>query len=170
MKCIFCLSLLMTVFCLHAQKNILPTDEFIIEGKVKTPVAFSLNNVHDFSVVAIDSVIIYNHLQERKRAIKNIKGILLKDILAKVVFDAPGPKVLSEFFIVCIASDNYKVVFSWNELFNTDTGNHAIIITEENGKKGLEMDDRIALLCPADYATGRRFVKGLKKILIERVK
>lgn len=137
---------------------------------MKTPFTFSLKNVLDFSTVAIDSVIIYNHLHERKRAIKNIKGILLKDILDKVVFDTPGPKVLSEFYFVCIASDNYKVVFSWNELFNTEVGKRVIIITGENGKNGMELDDRIALLSPADDATGRRFVKGLKKIIVERVK
>lgn len=170
MKYVFCLCLLVIVFRLHAQENNNPTSDFIIGGMVKTPFTFSLKNVLDFSTVAIDSVIIYNHLHERKRAIKNIKGILLKDILDKVEFDAPGPKVLSEFYFVCIASDNYKVVFSWNELFNTEVGKRVIIITGENGKNGMELDDRIALLSPADDATGRRFVKGLKKIIVERVK
>jgi hypothetical protein len=83
---------------------------------------------------------------------------------------APSPKILSEFYMVCIASDNYKVVFSWNELFNTEVGKHVIIITGENGKTGMELGDRIALLSSADDATGRRFVKGLKKIIVERVK
>jgi hypothetical protein len=43
-----------------------------------------------------------------------VKGVLLKDILIKVEIDAETPKVLSEYYFVCIASDNYKVVFSWN--------------------------------------------------------
>ena len=90
--------------------------------------------------------------------------------MSRVEFDSQGPKALSKYYLVCIASDNYKVVFSWFELFNSDIGKNAIIITEENGKKGLEMDDRIALLCPADYGTGCRYVKGLKQIIIERVK
>jgi uncharacterized protein YbaA (DUF1428 family) len=170
MKYIFCLCLSIIGRHLQAQENISPTNDFTIEGMVKAPFTFSLNNAAGFSTIAIDSVVIYNHLHERKRAIKNIKGILLKDILDRVVFDAPGTKVLSEFYMVCIASDNYKVVFSWNELFNTEVGKHVIIITGENGKTGMELDDRIALLSPADDATGRRFVKGLKKIIIERVK
>ena len=97
------------------------------------------------------------------------KGVLLKDILAKVEIDMPNPKLLSEFYITCIASDNYKVVFSWNEIFNIAIGKHALIITELDGKKALDMDDSIVLLCNADYATGRRYVKGLQKIIIERV-
>ncbi|MGZ8518349.1 MAG: hypothetical protein ACXWWD_13410 [Chitinophagaceae bacterium] len=77
---------------------------------------------------------------------------------------------MSEFYITCIASDNYKVVFSWNEIFNSDTGDQLLIITEGNGQKGDEMADSIALLSPSDRATGRRYVKGLQKIVIEQVK
>jgi hypothetical protein len=159
----------MTAGFLKAQENVQPTLSFSIEGKVKIPAVFSLADSIGFTIVSIDSVAIYNHLLQKKRVIKSIKGLLLKDILSKVEFDAPA-KVLSEFYITCIASDNYKVVFSWNELFNTDIGKHVMIITEESGKKGTEMADRIALLCPADYATGRRFIKGLQKIIVERVK
>jgi hypothetical protein len=170
MKYTLCLCLLLPVSFLRAQENIRPTDHFTIEGKIKAPFIFSLDSAVNFSAVIVDSVIIYNHLLVRRRALKGVKGILLKDILGKVEFDAPGPKILSEFFITCVGSDNYKVVFSWNELFNTDVGKQAIIITEENGRKEAGADGRIALLCPADYATGRRFVKGLEKIIIERVK
>lgn len=170
MKYFLCLCFVFIASRSHAQENISPTSGFTIEGLVKAPFTFTLNSMAGFSTVAIDSVTIYNHLHVRRRGIKSIKGILLKDILGKVEFDASNPKVLSEFYIVCIASDNYKVVFSWNEIFNTDIGKHAIIITEEEGKRGQEMEDRIALLSPTDEATGRRFVKGLKKIVIERVK
>ncbi len=83
--------------------------------------------------------------------------------------DAPNVKLLSEYYITCIATDNYKAVFSWNEIFNTETGNHAMIIVEENGKKNIEIEGRIELLVPSDEATGRRFVKGLQKIIVARV-
>lgn len=169
MKYFLCISLLIITGFLKAQENVPPTLSFSIEGKVKVPAVFSLKDSIDFNRVSVDSVTIYNHLLQKKREMKNIKGILLKDILNKIEFDAPS-RLLSEFYITCIASDNYKVVFSWNELFNTDIGKHVMIITEEDGKKGTEMTDRVALLCPVDYATGRRFVKGLQKIIVERVK
>ena len=148
MKCFFCLCLLIVVSGSHAQENISPTSDFTIEGLVKAPLTFNFNSMTGFPTVAIDSVTIYNHLHVRRRGIKSIKGILLKDILGKVEFNAPNPKVLSEFYIVCIASDNYKVVFSWNEIFNTDIGKHAIIITEAEGKRGEQREDRIALISP----------------------
>jgi len=80
------------------------------------------------------------------------------------------PKVLSEYYFVCIASDNYKVVFSWNEIFNSDTGKSVYIITAQDGKPATGLDNRIALVSPKDQMTGRRYVKGLQKIVVERVK
>ena len=95
---------------------------------------------------------------------------MLKDIIDKAVIDISSPKLLSEIYITCMASDNYKVVFSWNELFNTDIGKHVMVITESDGKSAKDGQDRIAIISTADQATGRRFVKSLTKIIIEQVK
>ena len=99
-----------------------------------------------------------------------MKAVLLKDILDKVEIDAETPKGLSEYYLVCIASDSYKVVFSWNEIFNSDTGKSVYIIMGQDGKPATTLDNRIALVSPKDQMTGRRYVKGLQKIVIERVK
>jgi hypothetical protein len=47
-----------------------------------------------------------------------VKGVLLKDILEKSEIDAETLKCLVNIILFAIASDNYKVVFSWNEIFN----------------------------------------------------
>jgi hypothetical protein len=62
-----------------------------------------------------------------------------------------------------------KVVFSWNEIFNSNTGNSVYILTGHDGKHASALDNRIALVSTKDDATGRRYVKGLQKINIERV-
>ena len=92
----------------------------------------------------------------------------MKDILNKVEIDSETPKLLSEYYFVCIASDNYKVVFSWNEIFNSATGKSVYIITSQDGKPASQLDNRIALISPKDQITGRRYVKGLQKIVIRR--
>ena len=155
---------------LSAEEKIETTDRFSLEGKVKNRLSFLLKDLNAFTPQFIDSVIIYNHLMVPKKTIKQIKGVLLKDIVDKAEIDVSNPKLLSEFYITCIASDNYKVVFSWNEIYNTAIGEHIIIITESNGNSGDQMPDRIALLSSSDRATGRRYVKGLQKIVIEQVK
>ncbi|HEY5772970.1 MAG TPA: molybdopterin-binding protein [Chitinophagaceae bacterium] len=171
MRSMLLLVLMCTFFSASAQKENIPTTEnFSIEGKVKKSLIVSLADLSSYKSYSIDSIVITNHLGERRSSLKKVKAVLLKDILDKVEIDAENHKVLSEYYFVCIASDNYKAVFSWNEIFNSDTGKSVYIITAQDGKPATGLDNRIALVSPKDQMTGRRYVKGLQKIVVERVK
>lgn len=151
----------------QAQKTIPTTENFTIEGKVKKEMTVSLADLSSYRSYSIDSIVIKNHLYEKKSTLKNVKGVLLKDILAKVEVDAENPKALSEYYFVCIASDNYKAVFSWNEIFNNDLGKSIYILNGNDGKPASALDNRIALVSQNDYTTGRRYVKRIQKIHVE---
>jgi hypothetical protein len=170
MKAIFLIGFLLAARIGYAQENIAPTEKFTIEGKVKNNISFSLDQGSQYTSTSVDSVVIYNHLMQKRRTIKGIKGILLRDIIDKAVIDIASPKLLSEVYITCIGSDGYKVVFSWNELYNTDIGKHVLVITAADGKPASGGKDKIAIIATADQATGRRFVKGLARVVIEQVK
>jgi hypothetical protein len=75
---------------------------------------------------------------------------------------------LSECYFVFIASDGYKVVYSWNEIFNTKNGQGIYVIVERDGKKIDQIEDRISVFSKADLMTGRRYVKGLSRIIVKR--
>ncbi|WP_354303869.1 molybdopterin-binding protein [Pedobacter sp. UYP1] len=143
--------------------------QFTIAGKVTQPFNVTLASLKSYKSVHLDSMVIYSHLQQRKGSLKNINGVLLKDLLSKVKIISESPKKLSEYYIVCTAMDNYKVVYSWNEIFNSETGNHILVLSsfETNSAKTEKGD--IALITTSDIATGRRFVKGLIKIDILQV-
>jgi hypothetical protein len=143
---------------------------FSIEGEVVKSVQIDSTLLRSYPFVYLDSIRIYSHDMQPRSLMRNVKGVLLKNILSAVTFNNENPKVLSEYYIECVATDGYKVVFSWNELFNSETGNHVMIITEKNGAPFSNQDDRIALVSPSDKATGRRYVKWLSKIIIQRVK
>lgn len=113
----------------------------------------------------IDSNQITDHLKEYRSTIKNVKGVLLRDVLSKVSFKEKSPKIISEYYIVCIAEDGYKVVFSWNEIFNTSVGDNVLIIPKIDGRP----KDGISTLSPTDLATGRRYVKTLKTIQLKKI-
>ena len=130
----------------------------------------SLADLSVYKTYIIDSVIITNHLKGRKSTLKKVKGVRLKDILAKIEIDAENLKVLNEYYFVFIATDNYKVVFSWNEIFNNNSGKSFYIITGQGAKPASALDSHIAIICPGDENTGRRYIKGLQKITVERVK
>jgi len=153
-----------------AQENAAPTDRFSVEGKVKHPLVFTLDQASAYHTTNIDSIVIYNHLMQRKRAVHHIRGILLKDVIEKAEIDMASPKSLSEIYITCVASDNYKVVFSWNELFNTPVGKQVLIISSMDDQPAAQSKERITMLSAGDEATGRRFVKGVSKIVVEQVK
>lgn len=150
------------------QKDIPTTDAFTISGKVKAERTVTLKDLSAYPSVEVGDVQITNHKGDARNPANRVKGVLVKDILEKVEFLSESPRELSEFYLTFIATDGYKAVFSWNELFNSETGNHAFIITEIDGKSGAQMDNRIALITPTDFRTGRRYVKGLARIVVGR--
>jgi len=162
------LLLLILFVCLSANAQINKT--LTIDGAVAKPVTIKFDELKNYKTVTLDSLTIFNHKMERKGSLKKLKGVLLKDVLAKAEFSVNSPKVLSEFFIVCIADDGYKVVFSWNEIFNSPTGDHALILTEVDGLPTINQKEGIILVTPTDKATGRRYVKNLSTISIQQVK
>ena len=147
-----------------------PTSSFTIFGEVKASVTIQIGDLSKWKSVGIGDVIINNHLGEKKSESKGLKGVLLKDILSSVEINSESPKVLSEYYFVCKANDGYTVVYSWNELFNTATGDSAYIVTEKEGKSTSSMDDSILMISPKDFKTGRRHVKALAAIEVRRAK
>jgi len=130
---------------------------------------FKLADLAKFPQEAIKDQVIYNHKGEVKDTLTGMKGIPLKALLASVEYDYEKPKTLNEFYFVCIASDGYKVVFSWNEIYNTETGNSFFIVTRLEGKELKKIDQRIVFISTADLKTGRRYIKGLSKIEVKQV-
>lgn len=153
------ISFLLTTLSFAQSKSI----EIIDPDNHKTTVTAA--DLSKYSKQTIDSIQITNHLKEYRSTIKNVKGVLLRDILTKVSFKEKSPKVLSEYYIVCVAEDGYKVVFSWNEIFNTSVGDSVLIIPEIEGRP----KDGISTLSPTDFATGRRYVKMLKTIQLKKI-
>lgn len=168
MKKVFGIIFCCFVSIAQGQTNLKPTDSFTITGAVKQETKFSLKDYASYKQSTLDSFVVYNHLMERKRTVNHITGISLKEVLSKVGLNVSNPKLYSEFYFTCIASDGYKVVFSWNELFNTPVGEEVLIVTASDGTTADKREDRIAIVSPADKATGRRYLKNLETIRVER--
>ncbi len=164
------LGLLILTGCVAHAQQIKPTTAFTVSGEVFSPLTVSLLDLKKWKEVVIGDLVITNHLGEMKSEAKGLKGISLKDILQTVEIKSESPKVLSEYYFVFSGSDDYKVVYSWNELFNTVVGESVYLVTEKNGKSITEMDDTILVISTKDYKTGRRHIKGLASIAVMRAK
>ncbi len=165
-RCLAYLTFMVAGFSALAQDK--TTASFIISGDVKVPVTVSIEDILKQKEISIGDVTITNHLGEKKSESHGLKGVLLKDVLQLAEIKNEVPRLLSEYYFVCKASDKYTVVYSWNELYNSPTGDSAFIITEKNGKRIKDMDDSILMLSTKDFKTGRRHVKSLSSIEVKR--
>jgi len=80
-----------------------------------------------------------------------------------------GRNDLRRTIIVATASDGYKAVFSWAELFNTTIGDGALIVYERDGAPLGTDEGRIALVSLKDTRPGPRHVKWLAAVDVIRV-
>jgi hypothetical protein len=151
-----------------AQQPATPTSTFLVTGAVEKEHVFDYAQITSLPEQTLADLVITNHLGEPRGTARNLKGVLLRDLLKSVTIKAESPKVLSEFYLTLIAADGYKVVFSWNELFNSDTGSHVYLITEKDGKRLTELPERILLITETDHKTGRRHVKNLARVVVAR--
>ncbi len=164
------LSLLLALPCaMPAQRNIKPTDTIYVSGKINNRSAFSISAILQMTQSSIPDQVIYNHKGEAKDTLTGLKGIALKTLLHSIGLAYDKPKELNEFYFVLTASDGYRIVISWNELYNTEAGNHFFILTEAAGKNLQTMDQRIAFIATGDLKSGRRYVKCLKSIEVKKL-
>lgn len=160
---------LLLSFSIKGQRQIAATDSLSIIGKISKPITYTIADLDTFPKINIGNQIIYNHKGEAKDTLTGMKGISLKTLLATVEYTHAKPRYLNEFYLVFVASDGYKVVFSWNEIYNTDNGNNVFIVTELRGKPLKNLDQRILFISTGDTKSGRRYIKGLRKIEVKQV-
>ena len=154
---------------LQAQRTIEATRQFLVSGVVETPKTITVGDILAHDQVAMGDVVVKNHRGEEKKVAKNVKGVLLKDILNEFKLKIGKPKEVSELVVVLTATDGYKNIYSWNELTNNPLGDHVYVITEQDGKDIEHMESAIIVVSTTDINAGSRYFKGLKSIEIRKV-
>ena len=152
-----------------AQEKSIPTTKFTITGKVSKESIITLDSLNQYTIKTLGDLKVTDHLGNFKHEDEKLKGVLLKDVLSHTIFASTSPKLLSKFYFVCTGADGYKVVYSWNELYNTVVGDNVFIIMEKNGININKMPERIQMTSYADFKTGRRYLHNLDKIEVASV-
>jgi hypothetical protein len=154
---------------LRSQHIVPSSDSLIIFGEVEKPTTLALPSLSQFEKTIISDQIIYNHKGEIKDTLKGLQGINLKTLLKTIQLRYEKPKELNTMIFIFTATDGYKVVLSWSEIYNTSCGNHFYLITQMKGQPIEKMKDRLLFLASQDIKTGRRYIKGLQSIEIKRI-
>lgn len=143
------------------------TTQFTITGKVKSEKTISLSDLQQRKTTELKNVNVSCSPKKEDRADK-VKVVLLKDVLDSVAYDYQSKKELNEFYFVFEASDGYRILFSFNEIYNTEVGSNLFVVTELDGKKAGEMENGILILSTKDIKQGSRNMKWLKKIIVKK--
>jgi len=152
-----------------AQETITQTHQFTITGKVKATSVITMDSLNSFQLRDIGDIKVTDHTGAFKHQDDQLKGVLLKDILNHSQWDISSPKLFSRLYFTCVGIDGYKVVYSWNELFNTPVGDNVYIIMEKNGTKADQLPASIQMASMLDFKTGRRYLHNLDKIVVSEV-
>ena len=143
------------------------THQIEVKGEVEFPLELNADSLRKMKFETMNNPIAVSENGRLRKDNRISKGVLLKDILEKAKIKQNGHKD-RDFYIVARASDDYKAIFSWAEIFNNPTGDSTYVLFEENGKP--MKNGEIVLICKNDINKGPRHVYWLKSIEVYRVK
>ncbi len=166
MKKILASIVLISVLKASAQDKSVTSESLTISGKIKTEMTYTLSALDTFKKVTLGDMK-FSDAKEVKYDARNVKGIMLKDLLIKIEFLPETHKAINKFYLVFEAPDGFKVVFSYNEIFHPQGSANLYLVTDYDGKDIRDMDERILIISCNDLKTGHKFIKGLDKIIVK---
>jgi len=95
-------------------------------------------------------------------------GVLLREVLARAGFGAANDRGARVGVVEAVATDGYRAVFSWGELFNSSAGEHALVITAQDGRALDAAAGPLALRILSDLRPGPRHVRNLCALVVRR--
>ncbi len=164
--------LLLCLNCSRATKNDTDnraTDSFSITGLVEEIPSFSKESLLELDQQDLGTVQLRKGDGEVYLELDQTKGVLLKDVLGSLPVEGQTNKNYSAYYVDCKAVDGYQSVYSWNELFNSPTGDSVYLITQANGKSLDQMSQSIMMVSLQDQITGKRNLRNLTSIEVNRV-
>lgn len=140
------------------------TNELKIEGLVEKKLVLNMDKLQEINDLRIGSKTITLTKNDT-----TYEGVLLKEIIDQAKINIKNRKDLNKVYIMAIASDNYKVLFSWNELFNSKIGDNVLIFLKKNGKLLDKNEGKLALISVEDINENPRHIKWLEKIIVNKI-
>ncbi|MBN9460595.1 MAG: molybdopterin-dependent oxidoreductase [Burkholderiales bacterium] len=144
------------------------SDGLEVSGQVAHPLRLDVAALREFPARSIEPAPAGERAKADRR-VSSFTGVLLRDILEKATVTFGSHFDLKKTVIVARATDGYRVVFSWSELFASPIGDGALVFFEKNGQPLADDEGRIALLSAKDASLASRYVKWLKTIEVRRL-
>lgn len=138
--------------------------QLAIGGRVPNALTLLPGALDAYSVRTLPDIPLKGRTGETQRILKGYAGIRLTDLLDKAQLNTADHNELKKTIVVATATDAYKAVFSWSELFNTSIGDGVYVLVAKDSQPLDDSEGRFALLSMQDIHTGPRHVRWLKDI------
>lgn len=145
------------------------TEQIAVSGAVENKLKLSVEDLRQFPPQQVGELPLVCQSGADRGKLENFKGVLLRDILEKAKVVSRGHNDVKKIAIIASASDGYKVVFSWSEIFNSPVGEGVLVFFEKNGLPLSDEQGRIAMVSTKDIRTGPRHVKWLQGIEVKKI-
>jgi hypothetical protein len=135
-----------------------------VSGRVRKPLVLSMEDLSSMKTEVLEDLFVVCGSGDPKGNIGSCRGVLIERIIQMADVIKEEHDDTKKMFLVASADDGYKVVFSWQEVFNTPVGGGILILLEKDGKPLDPERKRVDLISAEDYFMGSRYVKGLTNI------
>lgn len=155
----------------HQPKNpaMYVTQQITVTGAVEHPLTLAVKDLRTFPPQQLGEVKMVCQSGADVGKLQNVKGVRLTEILDKAKIKAPQHNDVKKMIVIATASDGYKVVFSWSELYNSALGEGVLVFFEKEGAPLGDDEGRIAMVSSKDTRTGPRHVKWLKHLEVKKI-
>lgn len=134
-----------------------------ITGDVRQPLRLGVRDLADFPAAGQAESRVVRQVDGQGRETLS-RGVRLKALLQRAALAERDRLDWRRTIVMAIAADGYRAVFSWPELFNTDTGNLVLVLYQRDGMPLSDGEGPLALLAAADLRLGPRHVKQLVRL------
>jgi len=145
------------------------SEQVIIAGAVKTALTLKVDDLKAFPADQIVGVTVMRRVGDKEIA-STVRGVKLTAVLERAGLASADQNDWKHTLVLASATDGYRVVFSWPELFNTEIGSGALVVFERDGQALAEREGRIALVSARDLRTGPRSLKWLARLDVKVLK
>ncbi len=141
-----------------------------VTGRVRQPLVLGMEEIRRMNTEEMEDLPIICGSGTPKGRIAKCRGVLLEEVIRKADVLREEHNDTKKMYIVASSGDGFKVVFSWQEIFNTPIGGGVMILIEKDGQILCTDEQRPDLISAEDYYTGSRYVRGLEKIELVLIK
>ena len=145
------------------------SEQVVVAGAVKSSLTLGVNDLKTFPAEQIASVTATRRVEDKDLA-STVRGVRLTAVLERAGLAGNDRNEWKHTAVLATATDGYRVVFSWPELFNTEVGAGVLVVFVRDGAPLGDREGRIALVATRDLRTGPRSVTWLTRLDVQVLK